>query len=84
MTPRTAFILTFIMVLLGGWLIGGGLSFGDGAAYILLTVSGIVCMIGAIVINIIFARCPHCQMKLKYNVWGKCPYCGRYLNKKDG
>ena len=48
-----------------------------------LIVPGFLVMFGAIIVHLIFYRCPHCGRYLDRSTGEFCPHCGKRLNEKQ-
>lgn len=83
-SPKTAFVLSGLIMLVGATLTAAGLILLDEAAlypalYTALLIIGIILFLSGLVLNIRLVRCPHCDSHLGRVQGSKCPYCGREL-----
>ena len=83
-SPKTAFVLSGLIMSVGVTLTAAGLNLLDEAAlYTALLIIGIILFISGLYLNNRYVRCPHCDSHLKRIQGSKCPYCGRSLNDKE-
>ena len=52
----------------------------DGVMVPVLGITGLVVLVAAGIVQLLFHRCPHCDRFLDRNFWGEhCQYCGNSL-----
>ncbi len=83
-SPKTAFVLSGLIMLVGVTLTAAGLILLDEAAlytalYTALLIIGIILFISGLYLDNRYVRCPHCDSHLGRVQGSKCPYCGREL-----
>lgn len=77
MTPRKVRLWTLIAMVTGflvcvlGFFLDGNLVIGI----------GVLIMMGAVVFNFVFCRCPYCGKSLDRYVGNYCPRCGEKLDE---
>ena len=76
LTPKKVNAI-FILAILIGALIG---FLGAYLEYTVLVFVGMAIMCMAVVLRVIFYRCPHCGKYLDRSTGQYCPYCGRDIN----
>lgn len=70
--------LSRVFYLLTIFLLFNGARIGTGAGLI-MTIAGVVILIGTLIFVFIFSRCPHCNHVI-HDYGYFCPYCGNRIN----
>ncbi len=73
--PQKVRILTAEILVLGA-VIG---FIGAATDFMPMVICGLALMVGSMIFQIIFHRCPHCASYLGRNDGDYCPYCGKFM-----